>query len=189
MVSFNICCYFLKLFLGWMLVLVLSEIMYIMVFHHSSHIGSMYYSTFWSLAIIKLFVKMSIFLEIIYLKCWNSQNFRKRKTYKIGGNLGGSFFNPVHHCNASFQELTTFLYPIGWWNVMSPLFLLNFRKFAKVIVYSRNSWRSYNNNFFPKYMYFQSSYLKAPFNPFSKSCLFQSPILSYKKEIDNQIKN
>jgi hypothetical protein len=72
MVNFNICCYFLNLFLGWMLVLVPSKIMYIMVFCHSSHIGSMYCSIFSSLAIIKLFVKMSHFLEIISLKCWNS---------------------------------------------------------------------------------------------------------------------
>jgi hypothetical protein len=76
-VDFNICCYSFKLFFSWMLVLVLSKIMYIMVFCHSSHIGSMYCSTFWSLAIIKLFVKMSHFLEIIYLKCWNSkENFK-----------------------------------------------------------------------------------------------------------------
>jgi hypothetical protein len=82
MVNFNICCYFLKLFLGWMLVLVLSKIMDIMAFCHSSHIGSMYCSTFSSLAIIKLFVKMSHFLEIICLKCWNSWNFKKKENLK-----------------------------------------------------------------------------------------------------------
>jgi len=167
MVNFNICCYFLKLFLGWMIVLVLSEIMYIVVFFHSSRFQCIVVP--FKFGKIKLFVKMSNFLEIICLKCWNSQNFKKRKTLKIDGNLGGSFFNLVHLCNASFQELTTILYPIAWWNIMSPHFLLKFRNFAKVIAYSRNSWRSYNNNSFPKYLYFQSSYFKAPFNSSSKS--------------------
>ncbi len=127
---------------------------------------------------IKLFVKMSNFLEIICLKCWNSHNFKKRKTLKIGGNLGGFFFNLVHHCNASFQKLTTILYPIGWWNIISPHFFIKIQKFCKMIAYSRNSWRSYNNKFFPKYLYFQSSYLKAPFNSSSKS-LFVS--ITYTK--------
>ncbi len=36
----------------------------------------------------------------------------------------------------------------------------------------------------PKYLYFQSSYLKTSFNSSSKSL-----VLIYKKDIDNQIKN
>jgi hypothetical protein len=67
---------------------------------------------------------------------------------------------------------------------MSPHFLLKFKKIAKVIVYSEIHEDPTTTRKIPKYLYFQSSYLKTSFNSSSKSL-----VLIYKKEIDNQIKN
>jgi hypothetical protein len=82
MVDFNICCYVFKLFLGWMLVLVLSKIMYIMVFCHSSHIGSMYCSTFSSLAIMKFFMKMSHFSRYYLFEMLKFIEFQEKENFK-----------------------------------------------------------------------------------------------------------
>ncbi len=63
----NIWYYFflLSFFSGWRIVWFLSVIMYRMLFCHSSHIGLAYHSTFSCLTIIKWFVKMLKFKEII----------------------------------------------------------------------------------------------------------------------------
>ncbi len=44
---------------------------------------------------IKLFLKMSNYLEIICLKCQNSKKVQKRENTKIGGKLGASCFKLV----------------------------------------------------------------------------------------------
>ncbi len=81
---------------------------------------------------IKLFLKMSNYLETICLKCRNSKKVQKREKTKIGGKLGASCFKLV-----SLQSMYPIIDNILSYNLVGTLSLLIFAKRNNKYLYKK----------------------------------------------------